>query len=185
MNVLRVFFFCIANDWISRNPFYNYKCRTKEVDRPFLSQEEIDSIINKNFPINRLTQVRDVFIFCCYTGLAYADVHKLRSNHIGMGADGKRWIFVNRTKTDTRASIPILPIAASIVELIYSLHSAKVINDGSCDISNLVALFEQMVNFQLTDSYRTYVDIKNRAKPTKFIDALKVALHRRIEEDEA
>ena len=74
---------------------------------------------------------------------------------------------------------------ASLVELIYSLHSAKVINGGSCDISHLVAFFEQAFNFQLSDSYRTYVDIKNRAKPTKFIDALKTALYRRIEEDEA
>jgi len=107
---------CLANDWISRNPFFNYKCRMKEVDRPYLSQEEIDSIINKRFQTERLNQVRDIFIFSCYTGLAYVDVHKLKRSHIGLGVDGERWIFINRTKTDTRANIPILPIAASILE---------------------------------------------------------------------
>ena len=107
---------CLANDWISRNPFFNYKCRSKEVERPFLSQEEIDTIRNRHFGIERLEVVKDIFLFSCYTGLAYADVQKLSRRNIGMGVDGGRWIFINRTKTDTRSNIPILPIAASILE---------------------------------------------------------------------
>jgi len=116
---------CLANDWISRNPFFNYRCRVKEVERPYLSQEEIDTIINKKFHIDRLTLVRDFFVFSCYTGLAYADVQKLTRRHIGMGVDGERWIFINRSKTDTRACIPILPIAAEILRKYHNHPQAQ------------------------------------------------------------
>ena len=107
---------CLANGWIDRNPFLNYKGRIKEVARIYLDQEEIDTIHNKSFSNPRLDLVRDIFIFSCYTGLAYSDVKKLTRNHIGIGIDRGRWIFINRTKTDTRANIPILPIAATILE---------------------------------------------------------------------
>ena len=60
--------------------------------------------------------VRDIFLFCCFTGLAYADVKKLTENDIVLGMDGEKWIKINRTKTKTRSSIPILPSAALILE---------------------------------------------------------------------
>ncbi len=112
---------CIANGWLERNPFINYKSKVKEVERVFLSQEEIETMFAKEFATERLNQVKDIFLFCCMTGLAYADVKKLTRNHIGMGVDGERWIFINRTKTDTRSNIPLLPIAAGIIEK-YRTH---------------------------------------------------------------
>ena len=107
---------CLCNGWIERNPFINYKGRIKEVERVYLNQEEVYNLLNRHFAIPRIDQVKDIFVFCCYTGLAYSDVRKLSKSHIGLGIDGGRWIFIHRTKTDTRASIPILPVAASILE---------------------------------------------------------------------
>src|SRR5690606_23044080 len=69
---------CVANDWIEKDPFLNYKIKIRETNRPFLLQDELDRIINKQILTERLSQVRDIFVFCCYTGLAYADVQKLR-----------------------------------------------------------------------------------------------------------
>ena len=112
----KVIRFCLVNGWIDRNPFINYKGRIKQEDRTFLEQNEVDAIMEKTFNIPRLAIVKDVFLFSCYTGLAYSDVRKLTRNHIGLGVDGGRWIFIHRTKTDTRAHIPILPIAAEIIE---------------------------------------------------------------------
>ncbi|HAI44649.1 MAG TPA: recombinase, partial [Maribacter sp.] len=63
-----------------------------------------------------LDQVRDIFVFCCFTGLAYADVKKLTNADIVIGSDGEKWIKTRRTKTDTRSNIPILPIALAIIE---------------------------------------------------------------------
>lgn len=105
-----------ANDWIDKDPFLHWKGKLKIVEREFLTQEEIQKIIDKELKMDRLDQVRDIFIFCCFTGLAYADVKKLTKDDIVIGVDGEQWIKTNRTKTDTRSNIPILPIAQSIIE---------------------------------------------------------------------
>ncbi len=70
-----------------------------------------------------------MFVFCCFTGLAYADVHKLTQDNIVMGIDGKQWIKVNRTKTENKSSIPLLPTALAILEK-YSDHPDVV--NGKC-----------------------------------------------------
>ncbi len=87
-----------------------------EVERLFLSEDEIDTMFNKTFSTDRLYLVKDIFLFSCFTGLAYVDVKKLSRKNIGFGVDGERWIFINRTKTDTRSNIPLLPIASAIME---------------------------------------------------------------------
>ena len=107
---------CIANDWLDRNPFLNYKSKIVEVEHAFLSKEEIETIFNKVFANERLNQVKDIFLFSCFTGLAYSDVKKLSRKNIGISVDGERWIFINRTKTDTQSNIPLLPIALAILE---------------------------------------------------------------------
>ena len=107
---------CLANGWIQKNPFINYKSRMVEVERAFLSMEEIETMLNKVFVSDRLNQVKDIFLFSCFTGLAYSDVKKLSRRNIAIGVDGGRWIYINRTKTDTRSNIPILPIASYLLE---------------------------------------------------------------------
>ena len=106
---------CIANNWLKQNPFINFKSSAKAKERTFLTQKELDAITSKKFVVERLTTVRDVFVFCCYTGLSYADVKKLRRNEIGIGMDGDQWIFTSRQKTDTSSRIPLLPVALEIL----------------------------------------------------------------------
>jgi site-specific recombinase XerD len=112
---------CLANGWLEKNPFVNYKAKIKEVERPFLNEEEIQAIINKEFKIDRLDFVRDIFIFSCYTGLAYVDVKNLGYSNINIGIDGEKWIFTNRQKTDSKSNIPLLPPALVIIEK-YKKH---------------------------------------------------------------
>ena len=107
---------CLANGWLQKNPFINYKSKMVEVERAFLSMEEIETMHNKVFVSDRLNQVKDIFLFSCFTGLVYADVKKLSRKNIAIGVDGERWIYINRTKTDTRSNIPILPIASYLLE---------------------------------------------------------------------
>jgi site-specific recombinase XerD len=94
----------------------HFKGKFIEVERAFLTQEEIETMFNKTFVSDRINQVKDIFIFSCFTGLAYSDVKKLSPSNINIGIDGERWIFVNRTKTDTRSNIPLLPIASTILD---------------------------------------------------------------------
>lgn len=107
---------CLANGWLIKDPFFNYKSKVKEVERVYLTEEEIQNIINKDFKIERIAMVRDIFIFSCFTGLAYVDVKQLTKNHISLGIDGDKWIFKNRQKTDTTSKIPLLPMAMEIVD---------------------------------------------------------------------
>ena len=106
---------CIANGWLDKNPFVNYRPKLREVERAFLTEGEIQAIRQHGFSMERVCQVRDIFLFCCYTGLAYIDVKKLRKEHIRVGPDGGKWIFTNRQKTDTASNIPLLPMAEEII----------------------------------------------------------------------
>jgi len=106
---------CYANGWIDKDPFLNYKGKVKEVDRVYLSEEEIQEIINKDFGTDRLSLVRDIFLFSCFTGLAYIDVKNLTKSHISIGIDGEKWIFTHRQKTESASKIPILPVTQMII----------------------------------------------------------------------
>lgn len=107
---------CLANGWLDKDPFANYKSKVKEVIREFLDEKEIEEIINKEFGIERLEMVRDIFIFSCFTGLAYIDVQQLSQDNIAIGIDGDKWIFKNRQKTETTSKIPLLPMAMEIIK---------------------------------------------------------------------
>ena len=120
-NFRKIIKICLNNDWLEKNPFSRYEGKVIEVDKEFLTEEEIQKIYTKKFPNARLELVRDIFIFCCFTGLAYIDVQQLRKDHLGIGIDGNKWIFKNRQKTDTRSKIPLLPIAEELIEK-YSDH---------------------------------------------------------------
>jgi site-specific recombinase XerD len=112
----KIILLSLGNRWITENPFMHYKSTAKPTPRTFLTNDELSVIIKKKFTVERLKQVRDIFIFCCYTGLAYVDVQKLNPNEIGIGDDGKRWIFTNRHKTNTPVHLPLLPEAQDIIE---------------------------------------------------------------------
>jgi site-specific recombinase XerD len=115
-NFNKIIKLCLANDWLDKNPFANYKSKVKEVERVYLSEGEIQNIINKDFKTERLSLVRDIFLFSCFTGLAYIDVKNLTKSHISIGIDGDKWIFTHRQKTETASKIPILPLTQMIID---------------------------------------------------------------------
>lgn len=126
-NFRKIIKICMNNDWLEKNPFSKYEGKVYEIDKEFLTEEEIQKIYAKKFMNTRLEQVRDIFIFCCFTGLAYIDVQQLKNDHLGIGIDGNKWIFKNRQKTDTRSKIPLLPIAEELVQK-YANHP-KCVNE--------------------------------------------------------
>lgn len=104
------------NGWIKTDPFANYKIRLKKVDRGYLTQEEVEAIMAKQFATKRLEKVRDIFIFSCFCGLAYIDVKKLRKENIRTSFDGNLWIMGKREKTDVSFSIPLLDVPKRILK---------------------------------------------------------------------
>ena len=115
-NFNKIIKLCLANDWLDKNPFANYKSKVKEVERVYLSEKEIQNIIEKDFKTERLSLVRDIFLFSCFTGLAYIDVKNLTKSHISFGIDGEKWIFTHRQKTESASKIPILPVTQMIID---------------------------------------------------------------------
>ena len=115
-NFNKIIKLCLANDWLDKNPFANYKSKVKEVERVYLTEAEIQSIIEKDFKTERLSLVRDIFLFSCFTGLAYIDVKNLTKAHVSYGIDGEKWIFTHRQKTESASKIPILPVTQMIID---------------------------------------------------------------------
>jgi site-specific recombinase XerD len=103
-------------EYIDRDPFAKYKIKMERTEREFLSKEELTLLREKEFSIRRLDQIRDVFVFCCYTGLAFVDVLGLTKENIVKGNDGDLWVKTFRQKTHTRSMVPLLPVSIQILE---------------------------------------------------------------------
>ncbi|WP_426587554.1 site-specific integrase [Mucilaginibacter sp. R-33] len=127
-NFKKIILICIANGWLDKDPFVKYKPKVKEVKRDFLNAEELEAMANKQLVSDRVSQVRDIFLFSCYTGLAYADVKKLKRTEIVTGIDGQKWVYTSRQKTDTSSRIPLLPQAMELMAK-YEEHP-QCVNDG-------------------------------------------------------
>ncbi|MFB9058052.1 site-specific integrase [Mariniflexile ostreae] len=110
-----------AIDWIDSNPFLKFKLKMEKTEREFLTAKELTCIENLQVSIERLEVVKDLFIFSCYSGISYADIMSLSSEHIVMGIDGKKWIMARRNKTGVPFKIPILKKAALLIDK-YSNH---------------------------------------------------------------
>jgi len=107
---------CLANGWMERDPFMNYHSKFNEVTRMFLNEKEIEVLFAKDFKNERLSLVRDIFLFSCFTGLAYIDTQKLTYQNINLGLDGSQWIYTKRQKTKTTSNIPLLSQTEKIIE---------------------------------------------------------------------
>ncbi len=107
---------CYVNSWLERDPLLNYKGKVKEIERVYLTQDEIELLLNKELKIKRLELVRDMFLFSCFTGLAYIDVYNLTNSNIIIGIDGEKWISTKRQKTESPSRIPILPVSQMIID---------------------------------------------------------------------
>lgn len=101
---------------IPKDPFISFKGKKNKVVKTPLSQGDLTKIENHEFETRRLSVVRDVFVFQCYTGLAYIDVFNLRQVDICTGIDGKLWISKERQKTANAFHVPLLPKALQIIE---------------------------------------------------------------------
>lgn len=112
-------------EWITKDPFARFKKHFEKKDRGYLNAEELRIIEKKAFSIARIALVKDLFIFSCYTGLAYKDVMLLTPDHVVTGIDGNQWIATKRLKTSVAVNIPLLPQALGILQK-YEKHPRAV-----------------------------------------------------------
>jgi integrase len=145
----------------------------REIERPYLTQEELVAISTKTFIAPRINQVRDIFLFSCYTGLAYADVKKLSRSEISTGIDGEKWIFTHRQKTETSTRLPLLPPAQEILDR-YAEHpqclnearllpvlSNQKMNGYLKEIADICGITKKMTTHTARHTFATTVTLTN------------------------
>jgi integrase/recombinase XerD len=148
----------IRNEYIEKDPFMKFKSTFIHKNREFLTAEELHKIEDKQYSIVRMQHVRDLFVFSCYTGLAYIDAYNLTPHNIGLGIDGEYWITTSRVKSDQPVRIPLLPKAMEIVER-YK-HDPIVIASGK--------LLPSLSNQRLNSYLKEIADSCNIEKPLTF-----------------
>lgn len=120
-NFKKIIRIALANEWLKKDPFMNFKMTYEEVQREFLEYHELERIMQKEFEIERLANVHDILIFCCFTGLAFSDVKTLSKEHLVTDNEGALWIRKQRIKTNNMCNIPLLDIPQKILEK-YETH---------------------------------------------------------------
>lgn len=115
-NFKKIIRIALVKGWLKSDPFAEYKFTLEQVDRDFLEDSEIQKLLSKEIDIPRLCQVRDIFVFCCFTGLAFSDVKQLRKENIVEDSNGVKWIRKTRQKTKVMCNIPLLEIPLKILK---------------------------------------------------------------------
>ena len=168
----RIINFAIANEYLQHNPFSAFKCTFQPVFRECLTQEEVDILRSKEIQIGRLVTVRDVFVFSIYTGLAYADVKKLKKEEIVKGNDGSLWVQTFRAKTNTRVPIPLLPKALELVQkylaedhsptgLVFPVPSNQKVNAYLKEIADLCGISKRLTYHLARHTFATTITLSN------------------------
>ena len=116
LNFKKIIRIALAKGWMKKDPFAQVHFHFEPVEREFLEKQELKAMLNKEITITRLAQVRDIFCFCCLTGLAFTDVQQLKAEHLVADIHGKIWIRKARQKTKNMCNIPLLDEAQKILD---------------------------------------------------------------------
>jgi site-specific recombinase XerD len=160
-------------EWIQKDPFANYKLKIQKVNREHLSELELKKVEEKKFDIERLDMVRDLFVFCCYTGLTYVDVINLQPHQIVEAAGGEMWVRTSRQKTDTPVSTPLLPKAMEIIkkykgneraaesQTIFPVISNQKVNSYLKEIADVCGIHKNITFHLARHTFATTVTLSN------------------------
>ena len=148
----KVIQFALEQEYIDKNPFIGYKAKRLQKEVIYLTDDELKSLENYDFSQTRLQQVKDLFVFCCYTGLAFKEMSNLKPEHIVKGFDGNKWIKMNREKTSKPLMIPLLPKALYIIskyqseEKLLPIISNQRFNSYLKEIADIVGLKKNLTH---------------------------------------
>jgi integrase len=163
--------YALKMELIEKNPFNIYSGKIKEVETSFLTEEELERIENKDFKIDRLERVKDIFLFSCYTGYAPVDALKLTRNNIILDSNKNLWIKTNRQKTESRSNVPLLPQAIRIInkyqfesESLLPKISNQKMNAYLKEIAEIVGLDKNLTWYVSRHTFATTVTLGNGIK---------------------
>lgn len=142
----------LKNRYIVHDPFDELSLSYKPVRKQFLIEPEIKKLLSKQFNNERLEEVRDIFAFQCFTGVAYIDVANLTTDNIYEDGFGQKWLRLSRQKTDVEANIPLLEIPLSIIRKyrrlgsnkLFPIHSNQKMNEYLKEIAALCGINKKL-----------------------------------------
>ncbi|TNE75166.1 MAG: site-specific integrase [Bacteroidetes bacterium] len=172
-NLKRIMNVAVSLEWIPKNPFDNFRCTYTNPEREILTQAELDTMQYLDIQMPRLAMVRDVFLFCCYTGFAYSDIYKFESNALSIGIDGEYWLSTIRQKTGTRESVPLLPLPMEIINRykdhpecvkynkLLPVNSNQKYNAYLKEIADLCGIKKNLTSHMARHTFATTVTLSN------------------------
>ena len=172
-NFKKIVLNAFKNGWLKQDPFANIKLRLQKVDKEFLTEDELARLLNKKIGIERLEFVKDVFLFGCFTGLAYSDLKSLTPENLVKDENGRLWIHTRRKKTDMISHVPLLPIALQIVEkyknnpycvtenILLPVYSNQKLNAYLKEIADICGIKKVISTHMARHTFATTVTLNN------------------------
>ena len=160
----------ITNGWAKNDPFGAFKIHFDKVDRGYLTSAELERLQNKAFPTRRLEVIRDLFLFSCFTGLAYIDLKLLSQNMIQVRPDGKRWICTKRQKTNVPVHVRLLEVPEHLIEkyegkakakLLFPVPSNQKVNTYLKEIAGVCGIDKYLTFHMARHTFATTVTLAN------------------------
>ena len=156
--------------WVTGNPFHMLNLRKDRTERAYLTIDELERLANREFTSERLERMRDIFLFCCYTGLSYIDVKTLTTDNLVRKNDGKLWIVTKRTKTEVPVNVPLLEIPLRLIKkyeplrkgnLVFPVYSNQKSNDYLKEIAALCDIHKDVTFHVARHTFATTVTLEN------------------------
>lgn len=158
------------NGWSKNDPLAGYKLHFEKVDRGYLTDEELDRLANKIFAMKRLEVIRDLFLFSCYTGLAYIDLKHLSADMLRRWPDGNLWIDTKRQKTDVPVHVRLLDVPIRLIEkydgtteggLLFPVPSNQKVNSYLKEIASVCGIDKDLTFHMARHTFATTVTLAN------------------------
>lgn len=158
------------NGWVQTDPFGGFKISMEETHREHLTIDELGALMSKEMTSERLQRVKDIFVFSCFTGLAYTDVRGLKKSEVVMGNDGRLWIDTRRDKTKVAVYVPLLDIPRAILERyadttshdrLLSIPANQKVNDYLKEIAAICGIDKNLTFHQSRHTFATTVTLEN------------------------
>jgi len=171
-NFKKIIRIALANGWMDKDPFASIKFHLDEVDMAFLTEEELQRMMTMQISNDRLNRIRDIYVFSCFTGLAFSDAQGLRYENIEE-LKGQKWIVVRRKKTNQMCRIPLLPPALAVLEkykddpyciktgLVLPIPSNQKTNAYLQEIANLAGIEKHLSTHTARHTFATTVTLSN------------------------
>lgn len=158
----------IAEGYLDKDPFILYKVKRPKSKIVYLTANELSLLEQHIFKQIRLQQVKDMFVFCCYTGLAFTEMIELEDKHIVTGFDGNKWLKIHRKKTNTTLSIPLLAKALEIIAIyqdknkrIFPIISNQKFNSYIKEIAEIIGIEKRLTHHIARKTFATTVLLYN------------------------